>query len=178
MLAALALLPACGGKTEQTKTEADSLRDVLATTLGDVDDLNIFLDAVNVSLDSMVKMEGGILRTYSDERFRVLVISAPHSALGAWIFCFSDMMIMNYDTSPLADVWCLSADFSFVSKLAICVSSFSSLSPSLTRWLRRCSTRRRAGGGGPPDSRQTKRDTRMPCRATATALRDEESSYG
>lgn len=53
---------ACGGSSNRTNEEADSLRAELSGSLANVEDLNLFLDAVKVSLDSVVNMEGGILR--------------------------------------------------------------------------------------------------------------------
>ncbi|MGN0283038.1 MAG: hypothetical protein ACI4B3_12215 [Prevotella sp.] len=64
--AAVSLFSACGGSTERSNAESDSLRGALANSLANIDDMNLFLDAVNVSLDSVVNMEGGILRTVGE----------------------------------------------------------------------------------------------------------------
>ena len=53
----------CGGKTDKGNPEADSLRNVISTNMAEVDEMNLFLDAVNTSMDSVVNMEGTILRT-------------------------------------------------------------------------------------------------------------------
>lgn len=53
----------CGGKTDKSNPEADSLRNVISTNMAEVDEMNLFLDAVNTSMDSVVNMEGTILRT-------------------------------------------------------------------------------------------------------------------
>lgn len=53
----------CGGKTDKSNPEADSLRNVISTNIAEVDEMNLFLDAVNTSMDSVVNMEGTILRT-------------------------------------------------------------------------------------------------------------------
>lgn len=54
---------ACSGQTERNYSESDSLKEALAGSLANMEDMNLFLDAVNASLDSVVNMEGGILRT-------------------------------------------------------------------------------------------------------------------
>lgn len=53
----------CGGKTDKSNPEADSLRNVISANMAEVDEMNLFLDAVNTSMDSVVNMEGTILRT-------------------------------------------------------------------------------------------------------------------
>lgn len=57
---------ACGGSTEQGDKEKDSLQTELSNSLANVEDMNLFLDAINVSLDSVVNMEGGIVRVSSE----------------------------------------------------------------------------------------------------------------
>lgn len=36
----------CGGKTDKSNPEADSLRNVISTNMAEVDEMNLFLDAV------------------------------------------------------------------------------------------------------------------------------------
>ena len=45
------------------RDRADSLRNVIGANMAEIDEMNLFLDAVNTSMDSVVNMEGGILRT-------------------------------------------------------------------------------------------------------------------
>ena len=61
VLAAGCMIMACGGKTEGNP-EADSLRNVLNGTLSEMSEMDLFLDAVNASMDSVVNMDGEILR--------------------------------------------------------------------------------------------------------------------
>lgn len=61
VLAAGCMMMACGGKTEGNP-EADSLRNVLNGTLSEMSEMDLFLDAVNASMDSVVNMDGEILR--------------------------------------------------------------------------------------------------------------------
>lgn len=56
-------ITSCGEKADKGNTEADSLRNVLGANMAEMDEMNLFLDAVNTSMDSVVNMEGGILRT-------------------------------------------------------------------------------------------------------------------
>lgn len=56
-------ITSCGEKADKGNTEADSLRNVIGTKMAEMDEMNLFLDAVNTSMDSVVNMEGGILRT-------------------------------------------------------------------------------------------------------------------
>ena len=53
---------ACGDKTK-SNPEADSLRTELSAQMEAMDEMNLFLDAVNTSMDSVVDMEGSVLRT-------------------------------------------------------------------------------------------------------------------
>ena len=53
---------ACGDKTK-SNPEADSLRTELSSQMEAMDEMNLFLDAVNMSMDSVVDMEGSVLRT-------------------------------------------------------------------------------------------------------------------
>lgn len=67
--AAMAIVMAsCGGKTENPNPEADSLRNVISGNMAEMDEMNLFLDAVNVSMDSIVYMEGMILRTSGETK--------------------------------------------------------------------------------------------------------------
>lgn len=56
-------ITSCGEKADKGNTEADSLRNVIGANMAEMDEMNLFLDAVNTSMDSVVNMEGGILRT-------------------------------------------------------------------------------------------------------------------
>lgn len=62
LFALMCTLVACGGKT-QSNPEADSLRTELRAQMEAMDEISLFLDAVNVSMDSVINMEGGLLRT-------------------------------------------------------------------------------------------------------------------
>ena len=65
---AMAMAAVSCGKTEKGNPEADSLRNVLSGNMAEMDEMNLFLDAVNVSMDSMVNMEGMILRTAGETK--------------------------------------------------------------------------------------------------------------
>ncbi len=65
LFALMCTLVACGGKT-QSNPEADSLRTELRAQMEAMDEISLFLDAVNVSMDSVINMEGGLLRTSSE----------------------------------------------------------------------------------------------------------------
>ena len=58
----LCTMIACGDKTK-SNPEADSLRTQLSAQMEEMDEMNLFLDAVNMSMDSVVNMEGTVLRT-------------------------------------------------------------------------------------------------------------------
>lgn len=53
----------CGGNTQKSNSENDSLRNALSANMAEMDEMNLFLDAINTSMDSVVNMEGGVLRT-------------------------------------------------------------------------------------------------------------------
>ena len=55
----MCMMAACGGKTA-SNPEADSLRTELSEQMEAMDEMNLFLDAVNMSMDSVVDMEGSI----------------------------------------------------------------------------------------------------------------------
>jgi predicted RNase H-like nuclease (RuvC/YqgF family) len=59
-------MSACGGKTPEGNPEADSLRNVLNGQLAEMSEMDLFLDAVNASMDSMVNMDGTILRVVGE----------------------------------------------------------------------------------------------------------------
>lgn len=61
----VAMMSACGGKTE-SNPEADSLRTELKAQMEAMDEMNLFLDAVNVSMDSVIGEEGSVLRTSNE----------------------------------------------------------------------------------------------------------------
>ena len=62
LFALMCTMIACGDKTK-SNPEADSLRTQLSTQMEEMDEMNLFLDAVNMSMDSVVNMEGTVLRT-------------------------------------------------------------------------------------------------------------------
>lgn len=59
----ISAMSACGNKTEEGNPEADSLQNVLNSKMADMDEMNLFLDAVNTSMDSIVSMDGNIVKT-------------------------------------------------------------------------------------------------------------------
>ena len=59
------MIIACGGKTEGNH-EADSLRNVLNSKMAEMAEMDQFLDVVNTSMDSVVNMDGEILRTVGE----------------------------------------------------------------------------------------------------------------
>lgn len=63
----VAFATSCGNKTPEGNPEADSLRNVLNQNLAEMDEMSLFLDAVNASMDSVVNMEQEVLKT-SGER--------------------------------------------------------------------------------------------------------------
>lgn len=56
-------IASCSGNTQKGNSENDSLRNALSANMAELDEMNLFLDAVNTSMDSVVNMEGNILRT-------------------------------------------------------------------------------------------------------------------
>ena len=62
LFALMCTMIACGDKTK-SNPEADSLRTQLSAQMEEMDEMNLFLDAVNMSMDSVVNMEGTVLRT-------------------------------------------------------------------------------------------------------------------
>ena len=63
LFALMCMMGACGGKSDKSNPEADSLRSALSSQMEAMDEMNLFLDAVNVSMDSVINMEGSVLRT-------------------------------------------------------------------------------------------------------------------
>lgn len=59
-------ISSCNGNKTQSNPEADSLRNVINGNMAEMDEMNLFLDAVNASMDSVVNMEGDILRTQGE----------------------------------------------------------------------------------------------------------------
>ena len=59
------IFAACGNKVEGNP-EADSLRNVLNDKLSEMSEMDLFLEAVNASMDSVVNMDGNILRTIGE----------------------------------------------------------------------------------------------------------------
>ena len=57
LFALMCTMIACGDKTK-SNPEADSLRTQLSAQMEEMDEMNLFLDAVNMSMDSVVNMEG------------------------------------------------------------------------------------------------------------------------
>ena len=62
LFALMCTMIACGDKSK-SNPEADSLRTQLSAQMEEMDEMNLFLDAVNMSMDSVVNMEGTVLRT-------------------------------------------------------------------------------------------------------------------
>ena len=68
-LTALCLMTACGGKgTDEGNPEADSLRMELSDRMAEMSEMDLFLDAVNASMDSVIDMDGKVLRTLGESR--------------------------------------------------------------------------------------------------------------
>ena len=66
-LTALCLMTACGGKgTDEGNPEADSLRMELSDRMAEMNEMDLFLDAVNASMDSVIDMDGKVLRTLGE----------------------------------------------------------------------------------------------------------------
>ena len=66
-LTALCLMTACGGKgTDEGNPEADSLRMELSDRMAEMSEMDLFLDAVNASMDSVIDMDGKVLRTLGE----------------------------------------------------------------------------------------------------------------
>lgn len=59
------MVMACGEKTKGNP-EADSLKNVLNSRLAEISEMDLFLDAVNASMDSVLKLDGTILRGVSE----------------------------------------------------------------------------------------------------------------
>ena len=61
------VLTACGGKgTDEGNPEADSLRMELSDRMAEMSEMDLFLDAVNASMDSVIDMDGKVLRTLGE----------------------------------------------------------------------------------------------------------------
>ena len=56
------MVMSCGGGKTEGNPEADSLRTVLNSQMEEMSEMDLFLDAVNASIDSVVNMDGTILR--------------------------------------------------------------------------------------------------------------------
>ena len=59
------LVIACGDKTK-SNPEADSLRNALSAQMAEMGDMDLFLDAVNASMDSVIDLDGTVLRTVGE----------------------------------------------------------------------------------------------------------------
>ena len=59
------LVIACGNKTK-SNPEADSLRTALSAQMAEMSDMDLFLDAVNASMDSVIDVDGTVLRTVDE----------------------------------------------------------------------------------------------------------------
>ncbi len=57
------VISSCDGNKTTPNPEADSLRSVITSNIAEMDEMNLFLDAVNASMDSVVNIDGTILRT-------------------------------------------------------------------------------------------------------------------
>ena len=67
ILPAAMLVIACG-ENSKSNPEADSLRSELNSRLVEMSEMDLFLDAVNASMDSVVKLDGTILRTEGESK--------------------------------------------------------------------------------------------------------------
>lgn len=67
ILPAAMLVIACG-ESSKSNPEADSLRSELNSRLVEMSEMDLFLDAVNASMDSVVKLDGTILRTEGESK--------------------------------------------------------------------------------------------------------------
>lgn len=66
-LTTLCLITACGGKgKDEGNPEADSLRMELSDRMAEMSEMDLFLDAVNASMDSVIDMDGKVLRTLGE----------------------------------------------------------------------------------------------------------------
>lgn len=61
------LFLACGGRTK-AEAEADSLKNVLGAQLAEMTEMDLFIDAVNANMDSVMRLEGIILRTHGESK--------------------------------------------------------------------------------------------------------------
>lgn len=59
------LVIACGDKTK-SNPEADSLRTALSSQMAEMSEMDLFLDAVNASMDSVLNLDGTVLRTVGE----------------------------------------------------------------------------------------------------------------
>lgn len=59
------LVIACGDKTK-SNPEADSLRTALSSQMAEMSEMDLFLDAVNASMDSVLNIDGTVLRTVGE----------------------------------------------------------------------------------------------------------------
>lgn len=65
----LCIIMSCGGKGKDAgNPEADSLRNVLNDRMAEMSEMDLFLDAVNASMDSVIDMDGKILRTLGENK--------------------------------------------------------------------------------------------------------------
>lgn len=55
----------CGEKTK-SNPEADSLKNVLNSKLSEMSEMDLFLDAVNASMDSVLNLDGSVLRSVGE----------------------------------------------------------------------------------------------------------------
>lgn len=67
ILPAAMLFFACG-ESSKSNAEADSLRNELNSRIAAMSEMDLFLDAVNASMDSVVKLDGTILRTDGESK--------------------------------------------------------------------------------------------------------------
>ena len=59
------LVIACGEKTK-SNPEADSLRTALSNQMAEMNEMDLFLDAVNASMDSVLNFDGTVLRSVGE----------------------------------------------------------------------------------------------------------------
>ena len=62
----MAMLVIACGDSKKSNPEADSLRNALSAQMAEMGDMDLFLDAVNASMDSVLDLDGTVLRTVGE----------------------------------------------------------------------------------------------------------------
>lgn len=62
----MAMLVIACGDSKKSNPEADSLRTALSAQMAEMSDMDLFLDAVNASMDSVLNLDGTVLRTVDE----------------------------------------------------------------------------------------------------------------